>query len=33
MPLTKVHFDGDDVPESCDSGGKWKTTVIRYVNF
>lgn len=31
--LTRVHFDGDDVPATCDSWEPWKSAVIRYVNF
>ncbi|NQY35761.1 MAG: hypothetical protein HRT37_12485 [Alteromonadaceae bacterium] len=28
--MGSVWFDGDDVPESCDSWGNWKNTNIRH---
>lgn len=32
-PISRVHFDGDDVPDTCDSFESWKHVFIRYVNF
>lgn len=32
-PLTRVHFDGNDVPDSCSEFENWKSAFIRYVNF
>lgn len=31
--ITKVHFDGDNVPESCTEFVSWKDVFIRYVKF
>ena len=31
--ITRVHFDGDDVPADCNSWQSWKSAVIRYVNY
>lgn len=32
-PVTRIHFDGDDVPETCDGWESWKSASIRYVNY
>lgn len=31
--IRRVHFDGDDVPDTCDGWSNWSSAVIRYVNF
>lgn len=32
-PIERIHFDGDDVPDTCSSFQVWKKAFIRYVNF
>jgi len=31
--IERVHFDGDDIPETCDTWGPWKSAHIRYIRF
>lgn len=31
--INRVHFDGDNVPESCSSFKSWQEVFIRYVNY
>ena len=31
--VSRVHFDGDNVPASCDQFENWKDVFIRYVNY
>lgn len=31
--ITKIHFDGDNVPTSCSAFTSWSDVFIRYVNY
>ena len=31
--LSRVHFDGDQLPDNCDEFENWKSVFIRYVNY
>lgn len=31
--ISRIHFDGDNVPESCNSFQAWQEVFIRYVNY
>jgi hypothetical protein len=31
--IGRVHFDGAEVPSSCNQFGSWKNVFIRYVNY
>ena len=31
--ISRVHFDGEQVPATCDGWASWSSAVIRYVNY
>ncbi|RYV04163.1 hypothetical protein SOPP22_01315 [Shewanella sp. OPT22] len=31
--ISRVHFDGEQVPLTCDGWNSWNSAVIRYVNY
>lgn len=33
LTVNSMYFDGNEVPATCDSWGKWKSANIRYFNF
>jgi len=32
-PISKLHFDGDNVPTSCNGFQSWQKVFVRYVNY